>query len=1327
MQIFECTPFGIYCRLCKNHVGASHQMITKHLLVKEHGFFSKEDIKAFKTIAEKEVERLSRQPNLQSYLVDCCSEGFVCGCGTPFQTRKLLVGHINRSKSCKFKLEDARSELLYKTVCGRTVSKATLDRLRSLRRTAVQVDYKPTEEALLKYIRADESIDPYINLFQPIFASSRMNYDLVLDQMVIMSLRPAADEEPVLNQVLEAAETYLKTFAKRHVRMVPGNLRAGLQVFDGQDVSEVKQNVLYTFRNNVRILIPELKRLLSFMWRHPGNLLSYFKHTANITDPDFIPGILEALLLQQLPGLREHTWVAEYCAARCFRKTANRIEMIQCGDVASIIASVASILRAGACSFMIFADWTDKQREDFVNTIRNGRVLNIVSPMIRELRDMQREKPNRQVRSVTPEGDIAIDGFNFPRREWSQSVPRLVAVCRELFGALFETEDWSLFMDVNTPLSVSRDGNGQFLFSISIAGKKVESKQLQLKREVNHIPIIDRLGAYAEICIHGFGGGSLRMQEVMKLTLLHANWHRGTIYYTSQSIKKFSHRSRTAKKCEHKLPAVVARLFLLYRQAARLILLAANEPMSEGEATNAKRLIPTCGECFYTMPKAFGELWVFAEKIGALQIRQFWTSVCNVTFPSGQTEIVTATRDVAEMSGHTEGTHAARYGSVLIITKIILHRSLTISPFSSRYGSAMVGATELNFRKYHEAIGAYEGTSISTEEIQEVELLQALKNLFGRHAQYMSDLQRDMVLASCRPRIKHLHIGLSCGGGKNLAYLLPVVAAAMFQKTIGMQIIVMPYNFLVCSLENSARESLQKQFDVSIESITTRELSNQSLPALLADDENLPDLVFVSLDAFVALFTNHSTSLSRWESGGKIHQIIIDEIHTIYGEIFRVAYQRLSELARFKIPIMTLSGTIPRTLVKQLSCHLNMTLNGDGSDKDNGSDMDVIASEDLLGRFPSGFTIACGCFPSILKGAMKRARQILTSVPQFSLHMICASRKNAGGLFEALSRHYKKIGLVTGKTDPEELAIIAGKWSRGELDILISTSAGLVGNECSRCQAVLIVGYLFNLMAVVQAMGRLRPKQRTKSGCIEIFLNLTTSALLDTFAKRDQNACGLLLGKSILTQKCLEPFNAVGTFRGLHDWAVNDTGCRIMALNRRFGNPLGTKCNVCDKCRGSPVAHIAVMTSAQVSSNVSMEHEALRVLRHLKTCCMVCQAVRCVGECKTQGKCYKCGSNHPTKTCTTDFSNMLQARGCYYCLDLHDRRDYETHEVRTCPLKRRLRRMIIDAYHRRKGKPMKFDSFATSILCDNNHFYAFIANYRSANVVPTKSAVTKSK
>jgi hypothetical protein len=85
--------------------------------------------------------------------------------------------------------------------------------------------------------------------------------------------KPAADEELLLQQILRAADQWIYTGARRHVEIVPGNFRAGLQVFDGLDVGEVSQNCVYNFRNKESLVLPEVKRLLSFVWRHPSHLL----------------------------------------------------------------------------------------------------------------------------------------------------------------------------------------------------------------------------------------------------------------------------------------------------------------------------------------------------------------------------------------------------------------------------------------------------------------------------------------------------------------------------------------------------------------------------------------------------------------------------------------------------------------------------------------------------------------------------------------------------------------------------------------------------------------------------------------------------------------------------------------------------------------------------------------------------------------------------------------------------------------------------------------------------------------------------------------------
>jgi hypothetical protein len=830
IELFGFTPFGIYCRVCKDHVGASQQMIKTHLEVKNHGVFSRDAINTIKTMADKEVERLSRQANLDLYLIGR-SEGLACGCGALFAEKKALARHCKGVKSCSFDPKEARPEWLYKTSCGRTVSEATLNRLSSLPPTAVDsFDFATTATTLGKYIREKEVVGPFIAIFHPFFvspavSSSAEKFDSLMKSMVGWWSMPVAEEELGLQQVLNAAEDWIYHAARRHVEMVPGNLRAALQVFDGQEVGEVAQNYVYNFRHDESRVLDEVKELLSFVWRHPGNLLLSFKHSVNASNTLLVPSILQVLLQEKVQGFNSHPLVVEYCLARCFRKKADELYMPSCGDSSSAVAAVLSILRAGACSYIVLKGMSDKQAKEFVQNARSSRVLNIISPMIRRFRMMERRKPKLRMLTVSPEGGIAVDGFELTREEWSKTCPRVFTVCRELLDLLFESDDWTLFLDQSTPISVSRSAHGEFDFSLSISGKEVKSSELVLKQSNDRALalVLDRLRSYVEICFHGLGGGSMRHSELLRLTLLDAIWHRGTIYYAGESMKAFSIWSiPNGKTTEHKLPVIMARVYLLFHRAASKL--------------NDYSLIPLHGKRTHTMPDAFAELFNFSKRPTLLQIRHFWTSMCNVIFPNpkGATVIVSATAEVAEMSAHTAATHDARYGSELI------------------------GGKELNYRKYHNALGAVDVTSTSNDEIRPRDLFTALKYMYGPDADYTSDLQRQMVVASSSATSdKHSHVGMPCGSGKSLAWELPRLAAALTGKKIGMQIVVLPYNFLVCHLENSARKNLQNQFDVSVLSMTSAECSQQALPVEFAIDEHLPDLVFFGLDAFVSFQGNH--------------------------------------------------------------------------------------------------------------------------------------------------------------------------------------------------------------------------------------------------------------------------------------------------------------------------------------------------------------------------------------------------------------------------------------------------------------------------------------
>ena len=78
--------------------------------------------------------------------------------------------------------------------------------------------------------------------------------------------------------------------------------------------------------------------------------------------------------------------------------------------------------------------------------------------------------------------------------------------------------------------------------------------------------------------------------------------------------------------------------------------------------------------------------------------------------------------------------------------------------------------------------------------------------------------------------------------------------------------------------------------------------------------------------------------------------------------------------------------------------------------------------------------------------------------------------------------------LLTSDVDLAEQESIAKEWLNSGFTALVSTSIAVVGIENPKCHHLVINGYLFNNITMVQAINRLRPKQRNGGASIQIFL-----------------------------------------------------------------------------------------------------------------------------------------------------------------------------------------------------------------------------------------------
>ena len=1136
----------------------------------------------------------------------------------------------------------------------------------------VDVDFGPTKAFISECKRIDEDVGPFTGFLHPLQRVLNDNLESKLKEMVSWWHDTETDAELGLQQALQSGKKWLHK-ARHHVDLTPGNARAALQAFEGQEIGDIAQNYLHHFRNKESLLWQEVRRLIRCIYRCDDELVSQFKLRPRAEDFSLLPNILKVLFSQKVDGMLEQPLIVQHCVARAFRLKKGELHMPQCGDTASAVAATMSILRAGCCSFACIYNLSDADAQLVVQELRKGRAINTMAPVMRKFREMQRRKGKSCKKTITIDGDIAVDGFSFPRETWCRLIPSIVEVCRDLLYEIFEKDLVDLFLDTQNPAAVARNEDGSFNFSVLRRNRKMSCTDFVMKCGVDQEEVIEQLTSYIEVAFHGLGGGSARETETHKLLRWNAIWHRGAFYYNTSSDKCFSYKSRpTGKEVEHKLPPTLARIFLL-------LTLASNDHT---------KLIPDTTNRSHQMTDAIMELFSFSERPSATQVRQFFASVSNFKFPDGWDATLTATPEAAEKLAHNYYTHKKKYGNELI------------------------GGSELLYADYHQALGSTDYLLGVEAELTERDLLSALRSLFGPRAECSSDSQRDMVLAAAKNTTKHAHVGLACGAGKSMAWMLPLAAAAMHGKKIGSFLVVLPCNFLVCHQEHSAVALLGQRFDVSVASVTTAECSETALPRQLQDDSNLPKLMFFGIDAFAALLKHHSAHITRWVSDKSWHRLFYDEVHSFHSELFRSVCDDMRFATQHKVPLMTMSGTVPRSFVDPLAKCLNMA----ESSESCKNDVDIIYSPDLLGTFPSGFNIVCKEHPSQKESVVKRVKEVLSAHPDFSIHVICTSKKIVEKISEKLSGENFNVGLVHADVGREDQENIAANWREGKCDVLVSTTCALVGNESPRCRCVFIVGYLFNLMNVVQAMGRLRPKQRIRGGSIEIFLRKRTEDELVKFAEKKldegKTSFNALVGKGLLRQEDHRQHKKVCTTVGLIKWCATDEECRMVALHKRFGVTGHRACGVCDRCKGTAVARTAAIAKAMSKEKIDYENIAVRVIGKLEKRCLVCGRGDCTGDkpkCLGFHSCLKCGScKHQSGSCKVNYDQIAGGRACSCCLDLHCRRGCERHDPDKCPMQRRLRRLLI-AGHAKDRRGVTFEKHCTEKLCDHDQWCRFLA------------------
>jgi len=276
--------------------------------------------------------------------------------------------------------------------------------------------------------------------------------------------------------------------------------------------------------------------------------------------------------------------------------------MNECGSSASRISALLHLLRAGICGCMVSV--RDPQwaliNHGVAKESQLSPVLNILSPYIRHLRNMNARKPPRKDNLVNENGDITSGRFSFPRSIWSTLIPRIVNATMEIFNTVYSTELWRQCFEESAQAVVTdlRDVSASY----NVCGKVVDIATLPLQDSCEvrnfHLP---RLLGYLEFVLHGLGCGSMRHTEVLFLEANRFQFYDGTVYYWSESRKSASVMGREGvKQVEHKLPVPLGKLYLLSRSIVLRLFPDADRRAAIPTSTNLRRsfsMIDASSEC----------------------------------------------------------------------------------------------------------------------------------------------------------------------------------------------------------------------------------------------------------------------------------------------------------------------------------------------------------------------------------------------------------------------------------------------------------------------------------------------------------------------------------------------------------------------------------------------------------------------------------------------------------------------------------------------------------------------------------------------------------
>lgn len=326
------------------------------------------------------------------------------------------------------------------------------------------------------------------------------------------------------------------------------------------------------------------------------------------------------------------------------------------------------------------------------------------------------------------------------------------------------------------------------------------------------------------------------------------------------------------------------------------------------------------------------------------------------------------------------------------------------------------------------------------------------------------------------------------------------------------------------------------------------------LPSDLSDPHELPDIMVMSIPAFTNLLSYHKSQLQEWSNMGQLRHIIIDEVQTLSGEsAIRVEYENLQQASTIGVPMTLLSGSLTKDVLLGFTDYYRLT-------NDKVPDIVTIQGGDLVGTHFNFEVI-----PTLQTGVIVSyaSRRVASS----QIHIICSTVSSAQSIYEELEQQASGITVqvLVGSDDRSTKMQVAKDWRDGKLDILITSTCALMGNENRNCKHIFIVDLIYDMSNLLQAIGRLRKEQGGVNTVVTQFASSEKMANKKLVEESTKAKLESLSNMGALREASVDSATSILTMKGLVNF-FNKKGCLLRNLSMEFGYMRDEDCKRCTNC-----------------------------------------------------------------------------------------------------------------------------------------------------------------